>query len=396
MFNKKPNKAMYFPESLFFAKENLYGSDKKLFALDNAQLKFEKSNQYTLEEIEKVIGRKYDNFSESDLEVLNSKFKYCSIGILSKNKEVIKLLLKLITESNWNRTKWYSDYRRAIDGDFNYTNFSYNGFHIEKIDSIEKVYWLETNRLKGGYLEVSDTLRDLDLSFDGQQIMDLLSESRGISIKFQITESIINNLITIRYCYEKVEGLSDIKSVSLNAGKFKSFVRHLYKEQADYRMAIYEYDGKCATKEEYVKYNANQVGIGFTWYICNKALLELTLEHYEDTLLKKIFKVKAMNIEEEIKIVFPMIIDCYDKVRLKQRELFPAVTIKQPREIWIEQVTIDFGIEVVGNSDIHRNIYRLLTYIMLYLINKYNVKGIYSYRSNVNGNKSRIGIEKNY
>lgn len=392
MFNKKPNKAMYFPESVFFAKENIYGAESKLFTMEEAQKKFEKSNQYTLLEIEREYGKKYANFDMSDLKILNSKFRYCPVGILSKNKEIIKLLLGLIVDSNWNRTRWYTD-SRNLNGQFVYDHFTIDGFNIKKIDQW-KIYWLETNRLKGDYQEVKDTLSNLNLNIDSGTEIIFLS-SKGIPIKFQIIEDVITNLITIRYCYESVGGLSEVKSVSLNAGKFKSYMRHLYKERADKRMAIYQFDKKCATKEEYLKHNAQQVGIGFTWYIINKSLRELTLETHEDILIRKIFNVKAKNIEEEIQIIFPMIEKCYSDAKEKYIGI-PTVRMKTNQETWTHYEDFDFGFEIVGNSDIHKDIYHTISYIIIYLIDKYGVCGKYSYRAHNDGTKSRVGLEKNY
>lgn len=393
MFNKKPNKAMYFPESVFFAKENIYGAESKLFTLEEAQKKFEKSKQYTLLDIEKEYGKKYENFDMLDLKILNSKFRYCPVGILSKNKEIIKLLLDLIVDSNWKRTSWYTT-GCDIKGTFVYTFFNVNGFNTKRIEQYQPIYWLETNRLKGDYQEVKDILSNLNLDIvPGTEVVFL--GSKGISIKFQIIEEIITNLITIRYCYESLNGLSEVKTVSLNAGKFKSYVRHLYKERADKRMAIYQFDNKCATKEEYLKHNAQQVGIGFTWYIVNKHLRELTLETHEDSLIRNIFKVEAKNIEEEIQIIFPMIEKCYSDAKEKYVGI-PTVRMKTPQETWLHYEYFDFGFEIVGNSDIHKDIYHTISYIMVYLINKYNMQGKYAYRTHNDGNKSRVGIENNY
>lgn len=393
MFNKKPDREMYFPESLFFAKENIYGSENKLYTLDEAQKKFEKGKRYSLEEIEKAFDKNYARFKNFELEFFKSKFKYCSVGILSKNKGVIKLLTDLIVDSDWKRTGWYSD-GRHVNGNFIYDNFTNDGFHLKKVEQFEKIYWLETNRLKGDYQEVKDILSNLNLDIvPGTEVVFL--GSKGISIKFQIIEEIITNLITIRYCYESLNGLSEVKMVSLNAGKFKSYIRHLYKERADKRMAIYQFDNKCATKEEYLKHNTQQVRIGFTWYIVNKHLRELTLETHEDILVRKIFNVKAKNIEEEIQIIFPMIEKCYSDAKEKYIGI-PAVRMKTNRETWLQHVHFDFGFEIVGNSDIHKDIYHTISYIMVYLINKYNMQGRYAYRTHNDGNKSRVGIENNY
>ena len=393
MFNKKPNKAMYFPESVFFAKENIYGAESKLFTLEEAQKKFEKSKQYTLLDIEKEYGKKYENFDMLDLKILNSKFRYCPVGILSKNKEIIKLLLGLIVDSNWKRTSWYTT-GGDIKGTLIYDYFDVDGFYIKKLERSESIYWLETNRLKGDYQEVKDILSKLNLNIvPGTEVVFL--GSKGISIKFQIIEEIITNLITIRYCYESLNGLSEVKTVSLNTGKFKSYVRHLYKERADKRMAIYQFDNKCATKEEYLKHNAQQVGIGFTWYIVNKYLQELTLETHEDILVRKIFNVKAKDIEEEIQIIFPMIEKCYSNAKEKYISI-PTVRMKINRETWLHYEYFDFGFKIVGNSDIHKDIYHTISYIIIYLIDKYGVRGKYSYRTDTDGNKSRVGLEKNY
>ena len=393
MFNKKPNREMYFPESFFFAKENIYGSESKLYTLDESQKKFEKGKQYSLEEIERAYNKKYGNFNEHDLKLFNSKFRYCPVGILSKNKEIIKLLLGLIVDSNWKRTGWYTT-DGNIKGTFIYDHFTIDGFNAKKLESFGNVYWLETNRLKGDYQEVKDTLSNLNLTIDsGTEIIFL--GSKGISIKFQIIEEIITNLITIRYCYETIGGLSEVKSVLLNAGKFKSYIRHLYKDRADKRMAIYQFDNKCATKEEYIKHNAQQVGIGFTWYIINKSLRELTLETHEDILIRNIFNVKAKNIEEEIQIIFPMIEKCYSDAKEKYIGI-PTVRMKTNQETWLHYEYFDFGFEIVGNSDIHKDIYHTISYIMIYLINKYNMQGKYAYRTHIDGTKSRVGIENNY
>ena len=75
MFNKKPDREMYFPESLFFAKENIYGSENKLYTLDEAQKKFEKGKRYSLEEIEKAFDKNYARFKNFELEFFKSKFK---------------------------------------------------------------------------------------------------------------------------------------------------------------------------------------------------------------------------------------------------------------------------------------------------------------------------------
>ena len=393
MFNKKPNREMYFPESIFFSKEDIYRAEGTLFTMGEIQKKFEKGGQYTLVEIEKAYNKKYENFKDQDLEIFNSKFKYCSVGILSKNKEIIKLLMGLIADSNWKRTGWYT-IGGNIKGTFIYDNFTVNGFNLKKLEQFGSVYWLETNRLKGDYQEVKDTLSNLNLNIDsGTEIIFL--GSKGISIKFQIIEDLITNLITIRYCYETIGGLSEVKSVSLNAGKFKSYMRHLYKERADKRMAIYQYDNKCATKDEYLKHNAQQVGIGFTWYIINKSLRELTLEIHEDILIRNIFNVKAKNIEEEIQIIFPMIEKCYSDAKEKYIGI-PTIRMKTNQETWLQYEYFDFGFEIVGNSDIHKDIYHTISYIIIYLINKYNMQGKYTYRTHIDENKSRVGIENNY
>ena len=393
MFNKKPRKAMYFPESVFFAKDNIYRAESNLFAIGEIQKEFEKSGQYTLLEIERSYNKKYANFNEHDLKLFNSKFRYCSVGILSKNKEIIKTLLGLIIDSNWKRTGWYTT-DVNIKGTFIYDHFTIDGFNVKKLEPFGKIYWLETNRLKGDYKEVKDTLSNLNLNIDsGTEIIFL--GSKGISIKFQIIEDLITNLITIRYCYETIGGLSEVKSVSLNAGKFKSYMIHLYKERADKRMAIYQFDNKCATKEEYIKHNAQQVGIGFTWYIINKSLRELTLETHEDILIRNIFNVKAKNIEEEIQIIFPMIEKCYSDAKEKYIGI-PTVRMKTNQETWLHYEYFDFGFEIVGNSDIHKDIYHTISYIIIYLINKYNMQGKYAYRTHIDENKSRVGIENNY
>ena len=101
MFNKKPRKAMYFPESVFFAKDNIYRAESNLFAIGEIQKEFEKSGQYTLLEIERSYNKKYANFNEHDLKLFNSKFRYCSVGILSKNKEMIKLIQLALRCIEW-------------------------------------------------------------------------------------------------------------------------------------------------------------------------------------------------------------------------------------------------------------------------------------------------------
>ena len=394
MFNKKPDKAMYFPESVFFAKDDIYRVGSTLFTMEEIQKVFERGGQYTLVEIEKAYNKKYEKFKEYDLEIFNSKFRYCSVGILSKNKEIIKLLMGLIADSNWKKTGWYT-IGGNIKGTFIYDNFTVDGFNLKKLEQFGSVYWLETNRLRGNCQEVSDILTDLDLNIDPEQLIVLLNNSKGISIKFQIIEEIITNLITIRYCYESIGGLSEVKMVSLNAGKFKSYMRHLYKERADTRMAIYQYDNKCATKVEYLKHNAQQVGIGFTWYIRNKYLYELTLETHEDILIRKLFKVKANTIDEEIGIIFPMIEKCYSDIKENIID-FPVVRMKTKEEIWLNYEYFDFGFEIVGNSDTHKNIYHTISYIIIYLINKYSMQDRYSYRNGIDGNKTRVGIKNNY
>ena len=396
MFNKKPDREMYFPESLFFAKENIYGSENKLYTLDEAQKKFEKGKQYSLEEIEKAFDKNYSRFKNFELEFFKSKFKYCSVGILSKNKGVIKLLIGLIVDSEWKRTGWYSG-GRHVNGNFTYDNFTSDGFHLKKVEQFEKIHWLETNRLKGDYQEVRDTLTDLDLNITPEQLVILLGSSKGVSIKFQITEDIMAKNITIRYCYESVGGLSNINSVSLNAESFKNYMRHIYKERADTRMAICQHDSKCATKEEYIKFNSNQVGIAFTWYIRNNYLHELTLETYEDVLIRKIFGINASGLEEEIEIVFPMIANCYNELHKKFPEIMPSIRrIKSSLEIWKYDVNIDFGFEIVGKCDIHTNVFHTISYILTYLLNKHQLGGKYSYRWTTEKNTTLVGIERNY
>ena len=42
------------------------------------------------------------------------------------------------------------------------------------------------------------------------------------------------------------------------------------------------------------------------------------------------------------------------------------------------------------------DIYHTISYIIIYLINKYNMQGKYAYRTYIDENKSRVGIENNY
>lgn len=392
MFNKKPDKALYFAESLFFAKTNLYNSNNALFELDEANKKFEKGKQYTLAEIENGFNKKYEGFQKEDIECLNKKFTYINVGIIGNNKGIITTLLDLIVEGNWKKTCWYTT---GVNGKtFVYKFFGSNGFNTELVGN--QIYWLETNRLKGNIDEVKETLYKLNLDIS-KDFESLFSGLKGITIKYQITESILSNKISIRYCYETLNCLGEVKEVELNAGKFKSYVRHLYKIKADKRMAIYQYDNKCATKEkeEYLKHNAGQIGIGFTWYITNKNLKEFTLETHEDSLIRNIFKVKAKTIEEEIGIVLPLIEKCYNDAAWRVVG-FPTIRIKQEKELWLNPTRIDFGLEIVGNSDSHKQMYHTISYILLYIINKYDVVGKYSYRTYIEGNTSRVGLEKNY